>query len=77
MSCPVRSWISPKPLRISPSLSKTTNLPGQPLKLGLKENDVRLIDNPNLANVLSAADKAKIQQAEKSISDGTLKVVGS
>jgi basic membrane protein A len=48
---------------------------GKPLMLGLKQGDVRLIDNPALANVIPASGKAKIQQAEQQISAGNLKVV--
>ncbi len=40
---------------------------GQALSLGLKDDDVRLIDNPKLANVIPAAGKAKIQQAQQDI----------
>lgn len=47
---------------------------GQALPLGLKENDVRLIDNPKFAGVLSGDGKAKIQQAAKDIAAGTLSV---
>ena len=50
---------------------------GRPLPLGLKENDVRLVDNPALAGVLPAAGKAKIQQAAKDIMAGKLSVTGS
>ena len=49
---------------------------GQKLSLGLKENDVRLIDNPKLANVIPADGKAKIQQAEKDIAAGKILVAG-
>ncbi len=49
---------------------------GQTLPLGLKENDVRLIDNPKLAGVIPAAGKAKIQQATKDIAAGKLSVTG-
>ena len=50
---------------------------GQALPLGLKENDVRLIDNPKLAGIIPAAGKAKIQQAAKDIAAGKLSVTGS
>ena len=50
---------------------------GQALPLGLKENDVRLIDNPRLAGVIPAGGKAKIQQAAKDIAAGKLTVTGS
>ena len=50
---------------------------GQALPLGLKENDVRLIDNPALASVIPAAGKAKIQQASQDIAAGKLSVAGS
>ena len=50
---------------------------GQALSLGLKENDVRLIDNPKLATVIPAAGKAKIQQAGKDIAAGKLTIAGS
>ena len=53
---------------------KDGSFQGKPLVLGLKQGDVRLIDNPALANVLSAPDKAKVQQAEQQIASGTLKV---
>jgi len=43
---------------------------GQALSLGLKEDDVRLIDNPKLAGVIPAAGKAKITKAAKEIADG-------
>ena len=49
---------------------------GQALPLGLKENDVRLIDNPKLASVIPADGKAKIQQAAKDIADGKIIVTG-
>lgn len=47
---------------------------GQVLSLGLKDNDVRLIDNPKLANVIPAAGKARIQQAAKDIESGKIVV---
>lgn len=50
---------------------------GQTLPLGLKENDVRLIDNPQLAGVVPAEGKAKIQQAARDIAAGKLSVTGS
>ncbi len=51
---------------------KNGTFKGQALSLGLKENDVRLIDNPKLAGVIPAAGKAKIQQAAKDIAAGKL-----
>ena len=53
---------------------KNGTFKGQTLPLGLKENDVRLIDNPKLANVIPASGKAKIQQAAKDIAAGKLTV---
>ena len=50
---------------------------GRALPLGLKENDVRLINNPKLANVIPADGKAKVQQAAKDIASGKLSVTGS
>ena len=47
---------------------------GKPLVLGLKQGDVRLIDNPVLANIIPASGKAEIQQAERQIAAGSLKV---
>jgi basic membrane protein A len=47
---------------------------GQKLWLGMKANDVRLIDNPKLANVIPAAGKAKVQQAAQDIISGKIKV---
>lgn len=47
---------------------------GQALSLGLKEGDVRLIDNPKWTSVLPAASKAKIQRAQKDIMTGKIKV---
>ena len=56
---------------------KNGTFKGQSLPLGLKENDVRLIDNPKLAGVISAPNKAKIEQAAKDIAAGKLSVTGS
>lgn len=56
---------------------KNGTFKGQALPLGLKENDVRLIDNPKLANVIPSAGKAKIQQAAKDIAVGKLSVTGT
>ena len=50
---------------------------GQALSLGLKQNDVRLIDNPNLASAIPSSGKAKIQQAAQDIAAGKLSVTGS
>jgi basic membrane protein A len=44
--------------------------------LGLKSNDIRLIDNPNLASVIPADGKAKITQAQQDIEAGKIKVTG-
>lgn len=55
---------------------KNGTFKGQALPLGLKENDVRLIDNPKLANVIPAAGKTKIQQAAKDIAAGKVAVAG-
>ncbi len=55
---------------------KAGTFQGKPLVLGLKQGDVRLIDNPALSNVLSVSDKAKIQRAEQQIAAGTLNVAG-
>ena len=49
---------------------------GQALPLGVKENDVRLIDNPKFASVIPADGKAKITQASKDIAAGKLTVTG-
>lgn len=56
---------------------KDGSFKGQALTLGLKAGDVRLIDNPKLGNVLSAADKTKIQQAQKDIVTGKIIVTNS
>jgi len=56
---------------------KNGTFKGQALSLGLKENDVRLIDNPALASVLPPIGKAKIVQASKDIAAGKLSVTGS
>jgi basic membrane protein A len=53
---------------------KTGTFTGKPLVLGVAQGDVRLIDNPQLSNVIPPAGKAKIQQAEQKIANGTLKV---
>ena len=50
---------------------------GEPLTLGLKQGDVRLIDNPKLTAVVSDAGKAKVKKASDEIAAGTLKVTGS
>ena len=50
---------------------------GQALSIGLKENDVRLIDNPALSGVIPAGGKAKVEQAAKDIVAGKLSVGGS
>ena len=56
---------------------KNGTFKGQALSLGLKQSDVRLIDNPNLASVIPAPSKAKIQQAAQDIAAGKLTVTGS
>ncbi|MBV9848055.1 MAG: BMP family protein [Armatimonadetes bacterium] len=56
---------------------KDGSFKGQPLALGLKSGDVRLVDNPKLASVIPAAGRARVQQAEQQIAAGTLKVTGS
>ena len=56
---------------------KNGTFKGQALSLGLKQNDVRLIDNPTLASVIPAPRKAKIQQAAQDIASGKLSVTGS
>ena len=53
---------------------KDGSFKGQVLSLGLKDNDVRLIDNPKLTSVIPASGKAKIAQAGKDIADGKIKV---
>ena len=45
---------------------------GQPLYLGIKEGDIRLIDNPKLSNLLTAAQKARILQAQADIESGKI-----
>ncbi len=50
---------------------------GEPLNLGLKDDDVRLIDNPKLTNVIPAAGKAKIEQAQKDIIAGKIQVTNT
>jgi len=47
---------------------------GEILKIGLKDGDVRLLDNPKFASVLTADQKAKIAQATQDIEAGKLKV---
>lgn len=56
---------------------KNGTFQGQALPLGVKENDVRLIDNPKFATVIPAAGKDKIRQASKDIAAGKLVVTGS
>ncbi len=48
---------------------------GRVLSLGLKDNDVRLIDNPKLTGVIPAAGRAKVQQADQDIISGKIKIV--
>ena len=50
---------------------------GQALSLGLKEDDVRLIDNPKLAALLPQAGKAKILQAAHDIANKKFSVTES
>ena len=50
---------------------------GQALSLGLKEDDVRLIDNPKLATVISPGGKEKVQSASQDIIHGRISVIGS
>jgi basic membrane lipoprotein Med (substrate-binding protein (PBP1-ABC) superfamily) len=49
---------------------------GAPLTLGLKSGDVRVLDNPKFASVLTAAQKAQIAKAIQDIEDGKIKVTG-
>ncbi|BDI32650.1 BMP family ABC transporter substrate-binding protein [Capsulimonas corticalis] len=53
---------------------KAGKFQGHPISLGLKEGDVTLVDNPKLANVLTADQKAKVAAAAKDIADGKIKV---
>ncbi|MEO7719456.1 MAG: BMP family protein [Capsulimonas sp.] len=53
---------------------KAGNFQGHPISIGLKTGDVTLVDNPKLANVLTADQKAKIAAAAKDIEDGKIKV---
>ena len=54
---------------------KNGTFTGQALALGLKQNDVRLIDNPALDAVIPADGKAKIAKAAAAIASGTLSVM--
>jgi basic membrane protein A and related proteins len=45
---------------------------GQTMSLGMKQNDVIVIDNPKFATLYTASQKAKIQQAEQDIISGKL-----
>jgi basic membrane lipoprotein Med (substrate-binding protein (PBP1-ABC) superfamily) len=45
---------------------------GQQLYFGIKEGDIKLIDNPKLPELLSDAEKARIRQAEADIESGKL-----
>lgn len=47
---------------------------GQVISLGLKDGDVRLIDNPKLSSVIPAAGKARIKQAATDIESGKIVV---
>jgi basic membrane protein A len=55
---------------------KSGTFHGQALSLGLKENDVRLVDNPKLASVISPDGKAKVRSASQDIVNGKISVIG-
>ena len=65
----------PKAFEDMATTVKNGTFHGQALSLGLKENDVRLIDNPKLVSVLSPASKAKVAQASKDIATGKISVL--
>lgn len=50
---------------------------GKAMTLDMKGGYIRLIDNPKLANVIPAAGKAKVQQAQEAIVSGKLIVPSS
>lgn len=50
---------------------------GKAMTLDMKGGYVRLIDNPKLANVIPAAGKAKVEQAQKDIISGKIIVPSS
>ena len=54
---------------------KNGKFQGRPIPCGMKENDVRLIDNPALASAIPAVGKAKVRQAAQDIIAGKLHVV--
>jgi basic membrane protein A len=57
------------------SIAKTARngtFKGEPLYLGIKEGDIRLIDNPKLTNLLTPAQHAKILQAQADIVSGKI-----
>ncbi len=43
---------------------------GQPLYLGMKDGDIKVIDNPSLEHLFTPAQTAKIKQAEADIESG-------
>jgi basic membrane lipoprotein Med (substrate-binding protein (PBP1-ABC) superfamily) len=45
---------------------------GEPLYLGIQAGDIKLIDNPKLSNLLTDAQKAKIEQAQADIESGKI-----
>ena len=47
---------------------------GAPLVLGLKSGDIRLLDNPKFASVLTADQKATLAKTTQDIEDGKVKV---
>jgi basic membrane lipoprotein Med (substrate-binding protein (PBP1-ABC) superfamily) len=49
---------------------------GAPIKDGLAQGDVKLIDNPKLSSLLTAAQKANIQAAAAAIAAGKINVAG-
>jgi basic membrane lipoprotein Med (substrate-binding protein (PBP1-ABC) superfamily) len=57
------------------SIAKTAKdgtFKGEPLYLGIKEGDVKLIDNPKLTSLLTPAQHAKIQAAQADIISGKI-----
>lgn len=54
---------------------KNGTFKGRVLSLGLKDRDVRLIDNPKLAGVIPATGRARVKRAAQDIADGRIKIV--
>jgi basic membrane lipoprotein Med (substrate-binding protein (PBP1-ABC) superfamily) len=51
---------------------ETHRFKGEPMLLGMKEGDVRVINNPRFASLLTPAQRAKISQAQQRVFAGTL-----